>query len=48
VCPSERRAHPRLPQVLLSCMWQVLLTTEQFQGRNKNKNTVFRKLAKKF
>ncbi len=27
-------------------IWQVFLATEQFQGRNKNKNSVFKKLTK--
>ncbi len=29
------------------CIWQVFLTTEQFKGRTKNKNSVSKKLTKK-
>ncbi len=37
----------RSQQVDSKHIWKVFLTTEQFQGRNKNKNSVSKKLTKK-
>ena len=45
-----KRVIARLRKVNLSLtksIWQVFFTVEQFQGRTKNKNSVFKKLSKK-